>query len=234
MIEHYLQAAKLSEEAHRDQVRKGTDIAYFSHPLAVSAMVLGYGGDYSQAMGGLCHDILEDCGPEYRDDILRICGQDTLDIVLDCSDCIKGEGPKIGWFQRKLEYVEKFHMKKPMSFLVVCCDKLHNSGSTITEHRNIGFKALQKFRAPPEMVCWYFVALASEIGKGADLGYLPQQAANDLTANAKELIAMLMGDPRWNGNTAEQIQIDKVITSLFDMLESKEPLVCQLPEGYFK
>lgn len=234
MIEQYLQAAKLSEEAHRDQVRKGTDIAYFSHPLAVSAMVLGYGGNYSQAMGGLCHDILEDCGPEYREDILRICGQNTLDIVLDCSDCIKGEGPKIGWYQRKLEYVEKFQNKNPESFLVVCCDKLHNSGSTVTEFRSIGFDALMKFRAPPEMVCWYFVALSCEITKGAEQGFLPAQAAADLESNAVQLVEMLLDDPRWSSGDADQIQINKVIESLFDMLQDKDPLVCQLSEGYFK
>lgn len=234
MIEQYLQAAKLSEEAHRDQVRKGTDIAYFSHPLAVSAMVLGYGGDYNQAMGGLCHDILEDCGPQYREDILRICGQKTLDVVLDCSDCIKGEGPKLGWYVRKLEYIEKFHTKGPNSFLVVCCDKLHNSGSTITEFRSIGFDALTKFRAPPEMVCWYFVALSCEITKGAELGYLPAQAAADLRSNAVDLIQMLMGDPRWGGSDSDQSHMNDVIDSLFDMLETKEPLVCQLSERYFK
>lgn len=230
MIERFLQATQLSEEAHRGQVRKGTNIEYFSHPLAVAADVLGRGGNYEQAMAGLCHDILEDCGPEYAERI-KALGDVTYKIVLDCSDCIKGEGPKLGWHIRKLEYIINFAKKDPKSFLVVCCDKLHNSGASVTESRTIGFDALTKFRAPPELVCWYFVALTCELQKGADLGHLPESAVNDLRANAKEMISLLIEDPAWD---KECMRIDKTVTALFKMLDSKDPLVCELPERYFE
>lgn len=229
MIERFLQAVKLSEEAHRGQVRKGTRIEYFSHPLAVAADVLGRGGNYEQAMAGLCHDILEDCGPEYEDRI-RDLSSITHQIVLDCSDCVKGEGPKLGWYIRKLEYIINFHTKKPESFLVVCCDKLHNSSSSVTETRDIGFDALTKFRAPPEMVCWYFTALTCELQKGADLGYLPQTAVNDLRSNTMAMISHLVDDPMWDVNF---ININKTIESLMNMLNNKDPLVCQLSDRYF-
>lgn len=230
MIEQFLQAAKLSEDAHRGQVRKGTSIEYFSHPLAVAADVLGRGGDYDQAQAGLCHDILEDCGPEYEDQI-KALGEMTHRIVLDCSDCIKGQGPKLGWYIRKLEYILNFHHKHPKSYLVVCCDKLHNSGATVTESRNMGFDCLTKFRAPPEMVCWYFVALTCELQKGADLGYLPESAVTDLRYNTEAMIALLTDHPDWDAN---YMNIYKTITSLHEMLQTNDPLVCQLSEGYFK
>ena len=230
MIERFLQATQLSEEAHRGQVRKGTNIEYFSHPLAVAADVLGRGGNYEQAMAGLCHDILEDCGPEYEDRIKALSDL-THAIVLDCSDCIKGTGPKLGWYMRKLEYIVNFANKNPASFLVVCCDKLHNSNASVTEARVIGFGALTKFRAPPEMVCWYFVALTCELQKGADLGYLPESAVTDLRANAQEMISLLTEDPAWG---EDYMRINKTIDSLFKMLDSKDPLVCELPERYFE
>lgn len=230
MIELFLQAVKLSEEAHRGQVRKGTHIEYFSHPLAVAADILGRGGDYEQAMGGLCHDIYEDCGPEYEPQV-RALGQGVHDIVMDCSDCVKGQGPKLGWYMRKLEYIIDFHKKNPKSFLVVCCDKLHNSGATVTETRAIGFDALTKFRAPPEMVCWYFVALVCELQKGADLGYLPESAVNDLRSNAREMIYMLCRDPKWE---TDMNRINDTMDSLQHMLETNNPLVCELSERYFK
>lgn len=230
MIERFLQATQLSEEAHRGQVRKGTNIEYFSHPLAVAADVLGRGGNYEQAMAGLCHDILEDCGPEYADRI-KALGELTYRIVLDCSDCIKGDGPKLGWYVRKLEYIINFHKKDPKSFLVVCCDKLHNSSSSVTETRDIGFDALTKFRAPPEMVCWYFTALTCEMQKGADLGYLPQTAVNDLRSNTLTMIGQLIKDPMWEKN---YVNINKTIDSLIDMLDTSNPLVCELSERYFE
>lgn len=37
-------ALALATEAHHGQVRKGTDIPYISHPLAVASLVLEYGG----------------------------------------------------------------------------------------------------------------------------------------------------------------------------------------------
>lgn len=230
MIDQFLQAVKLSEEAHRGQVRKGTHIEYFSHPLAVAADILGRGGDYTQAMGGLCHDIYEDCGPEFEPQV-RALGEDVHKIVMDCSDCIKGTGPKLGWYMRKLEYIIDFHKKDPKSFLVVCCDKLHNSGSTVTEIRDVGFDALTKFRAPPEMVCWYFVALVCELQKGADLGYLPETAVTDLRSNANEMIGMLCRDPKW---ATEMNRINETMDSLYHMLSTNNPLVCELSERYFK
>jgi hypothetical protein len=44
------------------QVRKGTDIPYISHPIAVSSLVIEHGGDEDHAIAGLLHDVIEDCG----------------------------------------------------------------------------------------------------------------------------------------------------------------------------
>lgn len=232
MIDKFLQGIALSEKAHRGQIRKGTTIEYFSHPLAVAADVLGRGGSYTQAIAGLCHDILEDSGPQFKEEI-RALGHDVLAIVLDASDCIKGEGPKLGWYIRKLEYLLNFQNKNPESFLVVACDKLHNSGATVHESHTIGYDCLTKFRAPPEMVCWYFVALTCELRKGAEKGYLPHSAVDDLERNARRMMdVMIVGvgertDNSAEGN-AEYWRIQAVADSLESMLAHKDPFVCRI------
>lgn len=48
--------------AHAAQVRKGSGTPYLYHLLSVAGLVLDYGGDEDQAIAGLLHDVLEDCG----------------------------------------------------------------------------------------------------------------------------------------------------------------------------
>jgi hypothetical protein len=52
LTDRYHQAVAHAVQAHAGQVRKGTTIPYISHPLAVSALVLEFGGDEEQAIAG--------------------------------------------------------------------------------------------------------------------------------------------------------------------------------------
>jgi (p)ppGpp synthase/HD superfamily hydrolase len=62
--------------AHAGQTRKGTDIPYVSHLLAVSGLVLEAEGSEAQAIAALLHDAPEDCGGRPRlDDIYQAAGQ---------------------------------------------------------------------------------------------------------------------------------------------------------------
>ena len=47
---------------HRQQFRKGSQIPYVSHLLAVSAAVMEDGGNEDEAIAGLLHDAIEDAG----------------------------------------------------------------------------------------------------------------------------------------------------------------------------
>jgi (p)ppGpp synthase/HD superfamily hydrolase len=44
-------------------------IPYVSHLMSVSALVMENGGDEDQAIAGLLHDALEDCGPQHEQTI---------------------------------------------------------------------------------------------------------------------------------------------------------------------
>ena len=59
-------ATALAFEIHAAQFRKGTSIPYISHLLAVSAMVLEFGGDEEQACTGMLHDSVEDGGAHWQ------------------------------------------------------------------------------------------------------------------------------------------------------------------------
>jgi (p)ppGpp synthase/HD superfamily hydrolase len=57
---NYSRALILAEELHRDQRRKGKDVPYISHLMAVSALVWEDGGDEEEAIAALLHDAIED------------------------------------------------------------------------------------------------------------------------------------------------------------------------------
>ena len=66
------------------QKRKGTSIPYISHLMSVSALVMEYGGDEDQAIAGLLHDSLEDCGPEHFKVIVQpllVCSNEKAHFV---------------------------------------------------------------------------------------------------------------------------------------------------------
>jgi (p)ppGpp synthase/HD superfamily hydrolase len=66
---------------HAAQVRKGTNIPYISHLLAVASLVLENGGDESLAIAGLLHDAAEDQGGEPRLADIRVrFGERVADI----------------------------------------------------------------------------------------------------------------------------------------------------------
>lgn len=58
-------ALALAVEAHDGQKRKGTNIPYVAHPMAVAAIALDYGATEDQAIAALLHDVLEDGGAHY-------------------------------------------------------------------------------------------------------------------------------------------------------------------------
>ncbi len=62
----YSEAMTFANSLHKGDVRKGSMVPYMSHLLAVSALVLEYGGNETEAIAALLHDSIEDQGPKYR------------------------------------------------------------------------------------------------------------------------------------------------------------------------
>ena len=99
-------------QLHREQRRKGSNVPYVSHLLAVSALVIEHGGDEDQAIAALLHDAIEDQGgPKTRDEILRRFGERVTGIVEGCTD--SQTIPKPPWIERKLAYIAGISEKSP-------------------------------------------------------------------------------------------------------------------------
>lgn len=157
LTERFVSAVELAVKAHAGQVRKSTHIPYASHVLAVASLVLEHGGDEDQAIAGLLHDVLEDCGPEYAVPIREQFGERVLAIVEGCTDGEPGGERGAGnWRARKEAYLAALAAKPREALLVSACDKLHNARAIAADHDHLGEQVFQRFNAGQEGTVWYY------------------------------------------------------------------------------
>lgn len=123
---------------HRAQPRKGADIPYFSHLMAVTALVLEHRGTETEAIAALLHDAPEDQGGRETLDAIRDrFGNEVATIVEGCSDTF--ERPKPPWLERKTACIEHLRTDaSPSTLLVSIADKTHNLERIVEDARLAG------------------------------------------------------------------------------------------------
>jgi (p)ppGpp synthase/HD superfamily hydrolase len=157
-------AMAYAAEIHAAQKRKGTDIPYISHLMSLSALVMENGGDEDQAIAGLLHDSLEDCGPHHEQTIRENWGDRVAEIVRDCTDGVPDAAGKKGdWRQRKEAYLHHLRSVDRVSLLVSACDKLHNARAIAADLR-AGHDVFSRFKAGREGTLWYYKELVKVFG----------------------------------------------------------------------
>lgn len=174
MNKKFNQALTLAMEAHGDQKRKGTEnkfgiaVPYLTHPVAVAALVVRYGGDENQIIAALLHDVLED-GDIKIDWVSRISvfGDQVLKIVEGCTDG-KPEvntGVKAPWRDRKESYLKHLADVDEGVLLVSACDKLNNLQAIHLDLVESGLSVFDRFKAGREDVLWYYRTLCEIFSK---------------------------------------------------------------------
>lgn len=162
MTPRFTRAISLAARAHEGQVRKGTDIPYITHPVAVAGLVAQYGGDEDQQIAAVLHDVLEDGGPQFADEIERDFGGRVLAIVQGCTDGTPDvHGKKPPWAERKKAYLEHLAAAGEDVWLVSGCDKLSNARAILDDLISIGPAVFERFTAKQEGTLWYYRALAN-------------------------------------------------------------------------
>ncbi len=166
------QALAYAIEHHRGDRRKGTQIPYAAHLLAVASLVLEMESSEDEAIAALLHDVIEDGGgPEAEVEIREQFGADVARIVRANSDSVSP--PKPPWRQRKEEYIAQIATKAPDELRVSIADKLHNARSILSDYRRHGEELWFRFAGRREGTLWYyrtllgaFEARRAEIGTG--------------------------------------------------------------------
>lgn len=181
------QALALAVEAHDGQKRKGTQIPYIAHPMAVASIALEHGADEEQAMAALLHDAVEDGGPEYAQRIREQFGNRVADIVAGCTDGVPdATGTKEAWQPRKERYIAHLQEASDDVLLVSGSDKLHNARAIVEDLLITGQAVFKRFTATKEQTLWYYETLA---GIFEERGTPVANALSDTVERMKELAA---------------------------------------------
>lgn len=187
MTSRFADAFAFANELHCDQRRKGTDIPYVSHLMAVSAMVLENGGDEDQAIAALLHDAVEDQGgPPIAKAIRERFGDRVAKIVEECTDAAPELGqPKAPWRMRKQAYIDHLDHVSKDAALVAVADKTHNLTTIIADVERDGRATLDRF-AEPTGIAWYYRSVSGALNRVA-----PPQAAARLSALVDRFEALM-------------------------------------------
>jgi (p)ppGpp synthase/HD superfamily hydrolase len=192
LSERYKDAMLFAAKLHDNQTRKGTEVAYLTHLMSVSALVMENGGDENEAIAALLHDAIEDQSEHYESEFLTQprLGRDALKrdielrygarvlaIVIGCTDDEDFVKPPEGergtveaWRARKEAYIEHIERAADVGLLrVSCADKLHNSRTILLDWYEHGEEIWSRFRAGSrEGVLWYYRSLAHEFRSRSD------------------------------------------------------------------
>ena len=170
LTSRFSDAVEYARIAHAFHFRKGTSIPYVYHLLGVASLVLEYGGNEDQAIAGLLHDVLEDCGAEHEVKIRVQFGEEVANIVKDCTDgtaeskesACTPEAKLEDWRRRKIAYLNHLGQEKDTSLLVSGCDKLHNARAILIdlERPDVGTAVFGRFTARRESTLKYYASIA--------------------------------------------------------------------------
>ena len=155
-------ALKIAAKAHQGQNRKGTDIPYISHPVAVGMIIGQYTNDETTIVAGILHDILEDVNPAVysETDMRRDFGNLITDIVKDISEPKTAGQPKLPWKERKQSYLKRLSNSYYIeAYLVATADKIHNLIDILNDYHQFGDEIWQRFNASKWNILWYYRAV---------------------------------------------------------------------------
>ena len=181
LTDRFSRAVDYARIAHAAQLRKGSDIAYIHHLLGVASLVIEFGGSEDQAIAGLLHDTLEDCGAAHEALIRAQFGDTVADIVLACTDgTAEGkarhtdvEAKRLDWLARKQAYLAHLQTAGEQILLVSACDKLHNARAITQDLENpsVGSKVFDRFTGGRDGTLRYYQSLAEIFtGRGVAAG----------------------------------------------------------------
>lgn len=170
-------------DAHGPQTRKGTDVPYAAHLLAVTALVLEMGGTQDEAIAAVLHDAVEDGRfADVREQITTRFGAPVLELVEAVSE-ERGE-----WEHRKRAYLEHLADCSLGALRVALADKLHNARSTLRVP--VGGR-WERFNRGLDQQRWWYHALADafEVSAARDVGMAP------FVAELRDVVDELFAQP---------------------------------------
>ena len=165
MTPRFEEALAFTARCHAGHTRKGSDMPYIAHLLAVCALVIEAGGDEDAAIAALLHDAVEDQKATLEEIRLRF-GEQVATVVDQCSDT--DEEPKPPWRARKEKFIAGIADATPSAQMVMAADKLHNVRSISADHEINGDAVWERFNGGRDGSLWYYRAVCEALTRAPE------------------------------------------------------------------
>lgn len=181
-------AFEIAQIVHAGAVRKGTEIPYIHHPVAVARILEDHGHGEELVAAGLLHDTVEDAKygsielqqrlsdaagrgrlpvpadawafrSAFLEFLPREFGQPVFDLVMAVTEMKNDGRPPRDWLERKREQLNRLTSASPDEAALKAADALHNIECTLKDVRAIGLGVLDRFRGGA-LVAWHYSATA--------------------------------------------------------------------------
>jgi (p)ppGpp synthase/HD superfamily hydrolase len=164
LTERFERALVFAARKHAGQTRKGSDVPYITHPVAVALLVHAHGGSEDQVVAALLHDTVEDCGGlPVLEEVRDVFGTTVAQIVEVMTDSVDRE--REPWRARKQRALDTLSAASATARLVAVCDKLHNVRSILADYETEGAKIWVRFNGGKEGSLWYYRTLLQVLGR---------------------------------------------------------------------
>jgi len=144
-------AIEFAARAHRGHFRKGTEIPYIVHPLAVAKILIDAGCPEDVVVAGILHDTVEDT-PVSLDEIRHGFGDAVARIVEGASEPDKSKP----WEERKAHTIESLKTAPEGVLLVSCADKIENLDAIREDREQLGEAIWGRFKRGRDHQAWYY------------------------------------------------------------------------------
>lgn len=207
LTERFTRAVDYARVAHAAHYRKGSGIPYIYHLLGVSSLVIEFGGSEDQAIAGLLHDVIEDCGAHHGPLVRDAFGDNVARIVLACTDGTAedkaehadAEAKRRDWLRRKQAYLKHLSEADDEVLLVSGCDKLHNARAIVQdlEDPSVGDGVFGRFSGRRDGTLWYYASLHEIFSARAAPTAHAMQGAVAAMYRSEENLRGLAMHPAW-------------------------------------
>jgi len=155
------QALVFAAKAHQGQYRKGTDIPYITHPVALAMMLLELNCADEVIIAALLHDVVEDTAVT-----LAAVEAEFGEQVSNLVQAVTEPDREAEWEVRKTHTIHKLRQAPLPGKLLACADKLHNIRSIHRDYEAVGEQVWQRFKRAKTEQAWYYRGLAESLSHG--------------------------------------------------------------------
>ena len=148
-IKKAIRFATKTHEVYQKQKRKGKDIPYITHPLAVGLILARANASEDVVVAGILHDTIEDSTEKKkvtREMLAERFGENVAGLVASVTE----EHKDALWEDRKREAREHIKHFSHDSLLVKSADLVSNVSDILDDYADHGSKIFERFNAPKE------------------------------------------------------------------------------------